>query len=37
MGNDKSSTFKNEEGILKALSYTPNDVISFEDNFGRED
>ncbi|OLR64154.1 regulator [Peptoniphilus porci] len=36
MGKDKPITFKNLERICKALSYTPNDIISFEDEFERE-
>ncbi|HFZ4549158.1 TPA: helix-turn-helix domain-containing protein, partial [Streptococcus pneumoniae] len=30
-------TFKNLERICKALSCTPNDIISFEDNFSDEE
>ena len=37
MGKDKPITFKNLERICKALSCTPNDIISFEDNFSEED
>ncbi|WP_435372800.1 helix-turn-helix domain-containing protein [Treponema phagedenis] len=37
MCKDKLFTFKNLEKICKALSCTPNDIISFEDNFGSED
>ena len=37
MGKDKPITFKNLEWICKALSCTPNDIISFEDNFSEED
>ena len=33
MGKDKPITFKNLERICKALSCTPNDIISFEDEF----
>ncbi|HGS1115206.1 TPA: helix-turn-helix domain-containing protein, partial [Streptococcus pneumoniae] len=29
-------TFKNLERICKALSCTPNDIISFEDEFEQE-
>ena len=36
MGKDKPITFKNLERICKALSCTPNDIISFEDEFERE-
>lgn len=31
-GKNKPITFKNLERIYKALEYTPNDVISFDDN-----
>ncbi|WP_215493405.1 helix-turn-helix domain-containing protein [Fenollaria sporofastidiosus] len=31
MGKDKPITMKNIEKICKALSCTPNDIISFED------
>ena len=37
MGKDKPITFKNLERICKALSCTPNDIISFEDNFSEEE
>lgn len=37
MGKDKPITFKNLERICKALSCTPNDIISFEDNFSDEE
>ncbi|VRN78509.1 putative transcriptional regulator [Streptococcus pneumoniae] len=37
MGKDKPITFKNLERIYKALSCTPNDIISFEDNFSDEE
>ena len=37
MGKDKPITFKNIEKICKALSCTPNDIISFEDNFSEEE
>lgn len=33
MGKDKPITMKNLERICKALDCTPNDVISFDDNF----
>ena len=36
MGKDKPITFKNLERICKALSCTPNDIISFEDTFEKE-
>lgn len=36
MGKYKPITFKNLEKICKALSCTPNDIISFEDEFERE-
>ena len=36
MSRDKPITFKNLERICKALSCTPNDIISFEDEFERE-
>lgn len=36
MGKDKPITFKNLERICKALSCTPNDIISFEDEFEKE-
>ena len=36
MGKDKPITFKNLEKICKALSCTPNDIISFEDDFEQE-
>ena len=35
MGKDKPITFKNIERICKALSCTPNDIISSEDEFER--
>ena len=37
MGKGKPITFKNLERICKALSCTPNDIISFEDNFSDEE
>lgn len=37
MGKDKPITFKNLERICKTLSCTPNDIISFEDNFSEEE
>ncbi|VRF69121.1 putative transcriptional regulator [Streptococcus pneumoniae] len=37
MGKDKQITFKNLERICKDLSCTPNDIISFEDNFSDEE
>ena len=37
MGKDKPITFKNLERICKVLSCTPNDIISFEDNFSEEE
>lgn len=37
MGKDKPITFKNLERICKGLSCTPNDIISFEDNFSDEE
>ena len=36
MGKDKPITFKNIEKICKALSCTPNDIISFEDACEKE-
>ena len=36
MGKDKPITFKNLERICKVLSCTPNDIISFEDEFEQE-
>ena len=35
-GKNKSINFKNLEIICKGLSCTPNDIISFEDNFSEE-
>lgn len=37
MGKDKSIIFKNLEKIYKALSFTPNNTISFEDDFSKKD
>ncbi len=37
MGKNKPITFKNLERICKALECTPNDVISFDDNYGKEE
>ncbi|WP_165803572.1 helix-turn-helix domain-containing protein [Ezakiella coagulans] len=36
MGKDKPITFKNLKKICKALSCTPNDIISFENTFENE-
>ena len=36
MGKDKSIKFKNLERLCKALSCTPNDIISFEDTCEKE-
>ena len=36
MGKDKPIVFKNLEKICKALSCTPNDIISFEDTCEKE-
>lgn len=36
MGKDKPITMKNIEKICRALSCTPNDIISFEDEFERQ-
>ena len=33
MGKNKPITFKNLERICKALKYTPNDVISFDEEY----
>ena len=35
-GKDKPIVFKNIEKICKALSCTPNDIISFEDTCEKE-
>ena len=35
-GKDKPITFKNLKKICKALSCTPNDIISFENTFENE-
>lgn len=37
MGKNKPITFKNLERICKALDCTPNDVISFDDNYGKNE
>ena len=37
MGKNKPITFKNLERICKALDCTPNDVISFDDDYGKEE
>ena len=37
MGKDKPITFKNIERICKALSCTPNDMITLEDNYREEE
>lgn len=37
MGKNKPITFKNLERICKALECTPNDVISFDDSYGKEE
>lgn len=37
MGKNKPITFKNLERICKALECTPNDVISFDDDYGKEE
>ena len=37
MGKNKPITFKNLERICKALDCTPNDVISFDDDYGKKD
>ena len=37
MGKNKPITFKNLERICKALECTPNDVISFDDEYGKEE
>ena len=37
MGKNKPIIFKNLERICKALECTPNDVISFDDNYGNEE
>lgn len=37
MGKNKPITFKNLEKICKALDCTPNDVISFDDDYGKEE
>lgn len=37
MGKNKPITFKNLERICRALDCTPNDVISFDDEYGKEE
>ena len=37
MGKNKPITLKNLERICKALDCTPNDVISFDDEYGKEE
>ena len=37
MGKNKPITLKNLERICKALDCTPNDVISFDDNYGKNE
>jgi hypothetical protein len=37
MGKNKPITFKNLERICKALDCTPNDVISFDDDYGKNE
>ena len=37
MGKNKPITFKNLERICKALDCTPNDVISFDDDYGKKE
>ena len=37
MGKNKPITLKNLERICKALDCTPNDVISFDDDYGKEE
>lgn len=34
MGKNKPITMKNLEKICKALDCTPNDIFSFDDNYG---
>ena len=36
-GENKLIIFKNLERICKALECTPNDVISFDDSYGKEE
>ncbi len=36
MGKNKPITMKNSEKICKALDCTPNDVFSFDDNYGNK-
>ena len=37
MGKNKPITLKNLERLCKALDCTPNDVISFDDDYGKEE
>jgi len=37
MGKNKPITLKNLERICKALDCTPNDVFSFDDDYGKEE
>ena len=37
MGKNKPITLKNLERICKALDCTPNDVISFDGDYGKEE
>ena len=37
MGKNKPITLKNLERICKALDCTPNDVFSFDDEYGKEE
>ncbi len=37
MGKNKPITFKNLERLCKALECTPNNVISFDDDYGKEE
>lgn len=37
MGKNKPITFKNLERICKALECTPNDVISFDDDYDKNE
>lgn len=37
MGKNKPITFKNLKRICKAIDCTPNDLISFDDNYGKEE
>lgn len=36
MGKEKPITLRNLEKICNALECTPNDVISFDDDYGKE-